>query len=180
MVKSKSKKTKLTRESLLQSPEFWIENIKTELFNMVQEYMDENNLKRKELAAELGFTKGYISQVLNGDSDHRISKLVALATSLGKAPYFYLKDIEKVLQADADEKGIYIDFEELEAKAKRCDLIDTLNYTKPNLNEEKINRPWMSAFPSAVHEFDFSIKEVAVQDFEELEKDLQPNFTHEA
>ncbi len=133
MEHSKSKtKSRLTREELLQSPEFWIENIRTELFNMVQDYMDEHHMNRKQLAEKLGVSKGYISQVLNGESDHRLSKIVALATSLGKAPYFYLKDMDEVLQNDKKSKSVYIDFEALESKANRCDTMDKVLPIKNN------------------------------------------------
>ncbi len=112
---------KLTREMLLQSSEFWVENIRTELFNMVQDYLEDNNMSRKELAEKLGVSKGYISQILNGDSDHRLSKIVSLATALGKAPYIYLKDLNEVLENEKDGRSVYIDFKEMETKASRCD-----------------------------------------------------------
>lgn len=157
-MKSK-KRPKLTRELLLQRPEFWIENIRTELFNMVQEYLDHNNMSRKELAEKLGVSKGYISQVLNGESDHRLSKIVSLATSLGKAPYIYLKDINEVLSNDVNGKSIYIDFEELESKANRCDILDSFaisgntwnynNYSKLNIPNFKLEP---SIFSSSIFE----------------------------
>lgn len=99
---------------------------------MVQDYLDENNMSRKELAEKLGVSKGYISQVLNGDSDHRLSKIVSLATSLGKAPYIYLKDINEVLSNDNNGNSVYIDFEELESKANRCDILDSFAFNKDN------------------------------------------------
>jgi len=129
-----SKSKRLTRENLLRSSEFWIENIRTELYNMVQEYMDENDLSRKDLADELGVSKGYISQILNGNSDHRISKLASLATSLGKAPYVFLKDLETVIEEDKSDINIYIDFEELEYKAERCDYLDRVSSEKTEWN----------------------------------------------
>ena len=138
-LKSKNKKKKLTRESLLRSPEFWEENIKTELFNMIQDYMDEHNLNQKQLAEKVGCSKGYISQLLNGDSDHRLSKLVQLALSIGKAPYLYLKDIEKIVEADNNYEPIYIDFDELESKAKLCEpLILSSNSSSNNWNSGMI------------------------------------------
>lgn len=126
-LKSKNKKEKLTRESLLRSPEFWEENIKTELFNMIYDYMDEHSLSQKQLAEKVGCSKGYISQLLNGDSDHRLSKLVHLALSIGKAPYLYLKDIEKVIEADNNYEPIYIDFSKIEGKAKLCDSLTSFH-----------------------------------------------------
>lgn len=160
-MKSK-KRPKLTRDILLQRPEFWIENIRTELFNMVQEYLEENNMSRKELAEKLGVSKGYISQVLNGESDHRLSKIVSLATSLGKAPYIYLKDINEVLTNDTNGKSIYIDFEELESKANRCDIIDSFAISNNNWNGNnysKFNFPDFKLAPSKFSTFLFDDEE---------------------
>lgn len=49
--------------------------------------MEDNRINRTELAKRLGVSKGYISQVLNGDFDHRISKLVELALFIGYYPH---------------------------------------------------------------------------------------------
>lgn len=117
--KNTNKKKKLTRQDLFKTPEFWEEYIKTELFNMVQDYMDKNNMNRTELAEKLGVSKGYISQILNGNSDHRISKLVSLATQLGKAPYLYLKDLDSVIEMDENGESVYLDFEEMERKDEK-------------------------------------------------------------
>jgi len=119
--KSETTNKRLTRQDLIVSPEFWIENIRTELYNIIQDYMDENGLTRKQLAEQLGVSKGYISQVLNGESDHRISKLVSLALQVGKAPYLYFKDVDKVLAKDKKGESVYIDFEQLESKANDRD-----------------------------------------------------------
>lgn len=126
--KSKKIKKKLTRADLIKSPEFWEENIRTELFNIIQNYMDDNDLNQTQLAQKVGYTKGYISQIINGESDHRISKLVGLALAVGKAPYLYLKDIEKVLKIDSCNQSVLIDFEVLEAKADHCDKISNYNF----------------------------------------------------
>lgn len=116
---------KITKEELLSSPEFWEENIKSDLFELIHDYMEKNKHSRSSLAKEIGVSKGYISQVLNGDSDHRLSKIVQLALAIGRAPYFYFKDIEKVLEADKRGDSIYLDFEKMESKAKRCDQRET-------------------------------------------------------
>lgn len=130
MANSKLNKTKkkLTRADLIKSPEFWEENIKTELYNIIQNYMDDNDLNQTQLAQKIGFSKGYISQIINGESDHRISKLVGLALAVGKAPYLYFKDMEIVLKCNAENQSVLINFEELETKADKCDVLTNYNF----------------------------------------------------
>lgn len=65
--------------------------------------MEENNLNRTQLAERLGVTKGYVSQILNGDFDHKISKLVDLALLAGKVPIINYKTISDFLD---DEKAL--------------------------------------------------------------------------
>jgi len=108
----------ITREELLQSREFWEEYIKTDLFNLVQDYLDENDLSRKALAEKMGVSRGYISQVLNGDSDHRLSKIIAFALQAGKAPYLCFRDLDEVLEDDRNGKSVYVDFEKVEESVK--------------------------------------------------------------
>ncbi len=45
-----------------------------------------NGLNRVQFAGKPGVSKGYVSQILNGNADHRLSKIVELALSIGLAP----------------------------------------------------------------------------------------------
>lgn len=85
----------MTREELLLSPEYWTTMIQLKLYNKVEKYMEENNMTRTQLAEKLGVSKGYITQVLNGDYDHKISKLVDLSLAVGYYPEFIFNRIEK-------------------------------------------------------------------------------------
>jgi len=90
----------MTREELLKCNEYWIGEIQNDLFRLISEFMEKNNLNRAQLAEKLGVTKGYISQILNGDFDHRISKLVQLSMLIGKVPRIEFVDIEEILRLD--------------------------------------------------------------------------------
>lgn len=78
---------------LIKTPEYWTTKMQLDLYEKVEKYMVDNNLNRTELAKKLGVSKGYVTQLLNGDSDHRISKLVELALSIGYYPTLEFKKI---------------------------------------------------------------------------------------
>ncbi|MBW8051195.1 MAG: helix-turn-helix transcriptional regulator [Cytophagales bacterium] len=88
----------ITREELIQRKEFWMTKIQNDLFANLEDYMNENKLTRTQLAQKLGVTKGYITQVLNGDFDNRISKLIELSLFIGKAPVFTFDDLGKYIK----------------------------------------------------------------------------------
>lgn len=90
----------MTREELISSREYLITNIQADLYSIIEEYMKSNKLKRKDLAEELGVSKGYISQVLAGDFDHKISKLVDLSLSVGKVPIVTFENKAKYIEND--------------------------------------------------------------------------------
>ena len=92
-----------TKEELLRSRGYWIANIQLELFKYVDEYMRVNNLNRTQLAEKLGVTKGYISQVLNGEFNHRIATFVDLALAIGKAPKIEFEDLELMVSNEHQE-----------------------------------------------------------------------------
>ena len=66
----------ISREELLSSKGYWLANLQIELFNQVDEYLVKNNMNRTQFADQIGVSKGYVSQILNGDFNHRISKMV--------------------------------------------------------------------------------------------------------
>ena len=73
-------------KSLQQTPEYWTTQIQLSLLSLIQDYLKENHMTRSGFAAKMGVTKGYVSQVMNGDYDHRISKMVELAMAIGYVP----------------------------------------------------------------------------------------------
>lgn len=90
----------MKRVDLINSKEYWLTKIQLDLFNEVENYMQKNNLKRKELAEIFGVSKGYISQILNGDADHRLSKLVEIALGIGLAPVISFKNLHEVSKSE--------------------------------------------------------------------------------
>ncbi|MCX6245132.1 MAG: helix-turn-helix transcriptional regulator [Bacteroidetes bacterium] len=86
-----------SQEELIRSRGYWIANIQMDLFKYVDEYMRNNNLNRSQLAEKLGVTKGYISQVLNGDFNHRVATFVDLALAIGKVPKVEFEDLEEII-----------------------------------------------------------------------------------
>lgn len=76
----------MTREELLKSPEYWISKIQIDLYNCAEKFMSKNHKNRTQLAKHLGVTKGYVSQLLNGDYDHKVSKFVELSLAFGYVP----------------------------------------------------------------------------------------------
>lgn len=87
----------MTREELLRSSEYWTTKIQLELYAHIEAYMRENNINRTELAKRLGVSKGYITQILNGDYDHRLSKLVEMSLKINYIPHILYEPFETVI-----------------------------------------------------------------------------------
>lgn len=92
----------MKREELLKNKGYWISKIQIDLYNQLEKYMSENNLNRTLLAKKLGVSKGYITQVLNGDFNHRISKLVELSLAIDKVPELHFKDLNNLIREEND------------------------------------------------------------------------------
>ena len=86
----------ITYQELLATPEYWTTKIQLDLYTMLKNYIVTNHLTRAELASRLGVTKGYFSQVMNGDFDHRLSKLVELSLAVGMVPQVSYIPMDKV------------------------------------------------------------------------------------
>ncbi|TVQ90223.1 MAG: helix-turn-helix domain-containing protein [Bacteroidetes bacterium] len=94
----------ITREELIRSKEYWLARLQAMLYQQVEEYLKENKMTKSDFAQKLGVSKGYISQVLNGDFDHKLSKFIELSLMIDKVPLLKLEDIEKILLLDKEEK----------------------------------------------------------------------------
>ena len=88
----------MNRKELIKSKEYWTAQIQLDLFGLIEDYLKKNNLNKTQLAAQLGVTKSYITQILNGDFDHKVSKLVELSLAFGKVPVLQFIDVEKYIE----------------------------------------------------------------------------------
>jgi transcriptional regulator with XRE-family HTH domain len=85
----------MKREDIIRDKGYWLAKIQISLYQQIQKYMDNHGLNRSQLAKRLGVSKGYVSQVLNGDFNHRLSTLVELSLSVGKIPEINFIDLDK-------------------------------------------------------------------------------------
>ncbi len=92
----------MKRKELITSKEYVQASIQLNLLNLIEKYMEKKKLKRIELSKELKVSKGYVSQVLNGSYDHKISKLVDL--SCNAMPLLFFVDLNKFVEDDANDK----------------------------------------------------------------------------
>ncbi len=83
----------ITRNNLVNSKEYWMAKIQMELFTEVEQYLSDNNMNRTQFAEKLGVSKGYVSQILNGDFNHSLSKLIELSLAIGKTPVISFENV---------------------------------------------------------------------------------------
>ena len=94
----------ITREELVQSKEYWVTTIQLKLFAEVEAFMKTHGMNRTQFAEYLGCTKGYVTQLLSGDYDNKISKLVELSLAIGRAPSLEFVDTGAFVARD---KAVY-------------------------------------------------------------------------
>jgi transcriptional regulator with XRE-family HTH domain len=93
----------MTREDLIKSQEYWMVTIQTELFNHVRLYLEENKMTQTQFAAKMGVSKGYISQIMNGNFNHSLSKLIELSLAIGKMPVLKFDNFETRKEASLNQ-----------------------------------------------------------------------------
>lgn len=93
----------MTREEVLKSPEYWMAKIQIALYNCAELFMAQSGKNRTQLAEHLGVTKGYVTQLLSGEYDHRLSKMVELALAFGYVPQVTFVSAERIIEKDAFE-----------------------------------------------------------------------------
>lgn len=90
----------ITRKELITSPEYWFEGIQNELYRQVITYMEKSGLNQNQLAEKLGVSKGYVSQILKGEFNYTLKKLIEISIAVGKVPMIEFKSIDRVLADD--------------------------------------------------------------------------------
>ena len=85
----------LRPEELVNRPEYWLETIQNEIFRQVTEYLKVNNMTQSQLAVQLGVSKGYVSQIMKGEFNYTLKKLIELSLAMGKAPVIQFRPLDK-------------------------------------------------------------------------------------
>jgi transcriptional regulator with XRE-family HTH domain len=93
----------LKREELVNRPEYWLETIQNEIFRQVTAYLKDNNLTQNQFAEQLGVSKGYVSQIMKGEFNYTLKKLIELSLAVGKAPVIIFKPLTKIISAKNKE-----------------------------------------------------------------------------
>lgn len=98
----------MTRNEILREPEFWTANIQLALFDKVARYMEEKGMNRKDLADHLGVSRSYVTQLLNGDADHKLSKIVEISLAMGLVPKMEFEDIDELMECETSFNTIQV------------------------------------------------------------------------
>jgi transcriptional regulator with XRE-family HTH domain len=91
----------MKREELVKNKGYIVTKLQNELFRQVHEYLETNKKTQTQFAEELGVTKGYVSQILNGDFDFKLSKFVELSLAIGKIPQVSFIDAQDNLSNES-------------------------------------------------------------------------------
>ena len=90
----------MERKDVLQEPAYWITQIQIALYDCATKFMHETGKNKTELSQHLGVSKGYVSQLLSGDYNFSITKLVETAMLMGYVPQMTFKSLEEILLQD--------------------------------------------------------------------------------
>jgi transcriptional regulator with XRE-family HTH domain len=91
----------ITRKELINSKEYWLVKFQSALYEQVEKHLLENKISKTDFAKKLGVSKGYVSQILNGDFDHKISKFIELSLAIEKIPFLKFESLEKCIFLDS-------------------------------------------------------------------------------
>ena len=94
----------MKREELLSNKGYWLAKLQMELHDQLRDHLESSGLNQTQLAKNLGVSKGYISQIMNGEFNHRLSTLVELSLAMGKAPELNFINLEQLTDDESDGK----------------------------------------------------------------------------
>ncbi|MGL5892713.1 MAG: helix-turn-helix domain-containing protein [Bacteroidia bacterium] len=92
----------MNRQEILSSEAYWTELIQNRLFHEVHQYLKRNNKTQNDLAQQLGVSKSYISQILHGNFDHKLSKFIELSLAIGLVPEVSFKALNDVIAGESE------------------------------------------------------------------------------
>ncbi len=89
------------KKELIKSSAYWFEKTQNEFYRQFYNYMQEQNISQNEMAEMLNVTKGYISQILNGNFNPTLKKLIELSIAIQRVPDINYKTFEEIMQPNS-------------------------------------------------------------------------------
>lgn len=77
---------------LRKHPEFILTQLQNEIYRELMAYMEKHGLNKKQMAERLGVSPAYVSQILNGQFNFTVMRLVELSLAIDKVPVIRLEE----------------------------------------------------------------------------------------
>lgn len=90
----------ISRDKLFKSPNYLLSKYQAELHRQLRAYMDSHNLTQKQVAKQLGVSTSYVNQILKGNFNFTLKKLIELSLSIGKVPNIEFLTIDQYLSKE--------------------------------------------------------------------------------
>lgn len=88
-----------TKERLVRGEVYWMETIQQAIHEALLAYMEKHDLNQTELGKNLGFTRGYVSQLMNGNFNLSQKKIIQLLLKMDMVPDLRIRTVDSYLAA---------------------------------------------------------------------------------
>jgi predicted transcriptional regulator len=76
----------ISNQELEKYPNYLLSTYQLEIYRQLREYMDAQGLSQTDVAKKLNVSNPYVSQILNGNFNFTLKKLIELGLMIGKIP----------------------------------------------------------------------------------------------
>ena len=94
----------IEQSEILGMPEYWFQEAQLDFYNQVKNYMKKEKINNVQLAGRLGVGKSYVTQILNGEYNYSLKKLIDICLAIGIVPKINYTPLEAVIKEDAEKK----------------------------------------------------------------------------
>ena len=93
----------ISKHKLFKHPDYLLSKYKAEVYRQLQQYLDDHGLTQKEIANHLGVSGSYVNQVLKGNFNFTLKKLIELSLMMGKVPTLEFVNINDYLVSEENQ-----------------------------------------------------------------------------
>lgn len=88
----------------MRTNEYWFETIQNEIYRKVSEYIKREGITQTQFAEKLGVSKGYISQIMNGNFNYTLKKMIELSLAVEIAPVIDFQNLNDYIKEDFQKR----------------------------------------------------------------------------